>query len=98
MFVSLCSCHERTHYFFAGTKDIKPLLSTPGSEGDDGDGRAGGAIDSGGPSNGPGLKCQKTAGGAQGAVHVKETPDSAVAGATVEGVLFIWQCGILGVI
>jgi hypothetical protein len=74
--------HEETYDFSSGTKDIKPLLSTPGS-----DGRAGGAIDSGGP-NGPGLKCQKTAGGAQGAVHVKETPDSAVAGATVEGVLF----------
>lgn len=70
------------------------MLSTPGSEGDDGDGRAGGAIDSGGPLNGQGLKCQKTAGGAQGAVHVKETPDSAVAGATAEGALFSWHYGI----
>lgn len=91
--MSMRFCHDETYYFSAGTKDIKPLLSTPGSEGDDGDGRAGGAIDSGGP-NGPGLKCQKTAGGAQGAVHVKETPDSAVAGATAEGVVFFWHFGI----
>lgn len=70
----------------AGTKDIKPVLSTPGSEGDDGDGRAGGAIDSGAPSNGQqGFKGQKTAGGAQQVVHVKETPDSAVTGAAADG-------------
>lgn len=68
-----------------GTKDIKPVLSTPGSEGDDGDGRAGGAIDSGAPSNGQqGFKGQKTAGGAQQVVHVKETPDSAVTGAAAD--------------
>ncbi|XP_024363193.1 transcriptional adapter ADA2 isoform X3 [Physcomitrium patens] len=69
-----------------GTLDIKPLLSTPGSEGDDGDGRAGGsqAIDSSGPSGGPGSKCQKTAGGTQGVVHVKESPDNTAAGAAAE--------------
>lgn len=69
-----------------GTVDIKPLLSTPGSEGDDGDVRAGGsqAIDSGGPTVGLGSKCQKTAGGAQGVVHAKETPDSVAASSAVE--------------
>lgn len=79
----------------AGTKDIKPVLSTPGSEGDDGDGRAGGAIDSGAPSNGQqGFKGQKTAGGAQQVVHVKETPDSAVGGAAADGELTFRPFGI----
>lgn len=77
-----------------GTKDMKPMLSTPGSEGEDGDGRASGsqaAIDSGNSMVGIGSKGQKVAGGAQGAVHVKEASDVAAAGATTEGELFFQE-------
>ncbi|KAH9539527.1 hypothetical protein CY35_15G061600 [Sphagnum magellanicum] len=66
-----------------GTKDVKPLLSTPGSEGDDGEVRASGsqvASDSGGPTSGRGSKGQKVAGGIQG----KEAADSPATGTAAE--------------
>ncbi|CAK9865514.1 unnamed protein product [Sphagnum jensenii] len=66
-----------------GTKDVKPLLSTPGSEGDDGEVRASGsqvASDSGGPTSGRGSKGQKVAGGIQG----KEAADSPATGTATE--------------
>jgi hypothetical protein len=75
---------EHCNIATAGTKDVKPLLSTPGSEGDDGEVRASGsqvASDSGGPTSGRGSKGQKVAGGIQG----KEAADSPATGTATEG-------------